>query len=438
MNQWSLSRYTSVIKCDSGDILLYNSFMGAIARIPAHQSMSIERSLQQDVIEPDIDNHALKELYDGGFLVSSNIAERELVSDILEKERKLAFSILILPHENCNFRCLYCYEKFERGKMKKDVIAGLKALVDHKAREYKRISVGWFGGEPLLAKDVIYELSDSFVNSCEHNDITYTSSMTTNGYYLTPDVVDDLLCREIKYFQVTLDGPEAAHNAMRKLSNGKGTYRRILNNLIQMRNRDDEFSVKIRVNFNGASISFMEEWLSNEIVPLFANDHRFSLMFHPVSKWGGSGDATLDVCEEGLVSRINQELIEKSLTFGFSDEVAKESLKPHGNVCYAGKESSIVVGSDGVIYKCTVAFDDIRNQVGRLTTEGELVIDRERWNLWVTVDDKITRWCTSCSFYPNCQSKKCPMIALNQKRPPCPMTKKEYESLVKLVVFSKR
>lgn len=439
MEEWKSSRYTSVIKGNSGEILLHNSFMGAVARIPVHQSKSIEKFLKQGVKESDMNNQALKELCDGGFFVPSNLDEGKVVVEILEKEREsIRFGMIILPHENCNFRCIYCYEKFKRGKMKTEIVDGLKAFVNLKVKECKdckELKVSWFGGEPLLAWDIICELSDSFINSCKQNGVNYVSSMSTNGYLLTHDVVDSLLKRKIKGFQVTLDGPEIVHNNNRKLAGGGGTYRKILDNLMDMGNRDEEFSVKIRVNFNNASVPIIDQWLIDEILPLFANDTRFALGFHPIGKWGGPNDSTIDVCDSKLVTPIKFDFIEKSQVLGFSDHIVKEYLMPHGHVCYASRGSTIVVGSDGIIYKCSKEFDDPRNIVGRLTREGQLIIDQTRWNLWTKLEDKDIL-CNSCSFYPCCQGRTCPLTAMSQNKPLCPMTRKEYETLVKLVAYA--
>jgi uncharacterized protein len=111
---------------------------------------------------------------------------------------------------------------------------------------------------------------------------------------------------------------------------------------------------------------------------------------------------------------------------------------PHGSVCFASKESSLVVGVNGNIYKCTVALDDPRNLVGKLTADGQLQIDQALWDKWTKTDDKDTSWCDVCSFYPSCQGRKCPLAAMNEKRPACPMTKEEYETLIKLVAGIKK
>ncbi|MDQ1328519.1 MAG: uncharacterized protein QG641_1804 [Candidatus Poribacteria bacterium] len=436
MEKWGLSRYTALIRDDSGDLILHNSYMGAIAYIPADQTANIEKFIFQGITEDDLDDKALKELCDGGFFISSSLDEQKLVSELLYKERELMeFNIIIMPHENCNFRCTYCYESHNRGKMNQDTISGLKILVDHKAKEYQRINISWFGGEPLLAKDVIYELSKSFINSCEKNKILYKSDMTTNGYFLTPRVVDSLLNHEIKSFQVTLDGPETTHDNTRKLANGGKTYKRILGNLINMHNSDAEFHVTIRVNFNYDSIPLMDQFFF-EISNYFANDPRFSLYFRPIGKWGGKNDANLETCDEKYSTSVKAGLTERHIKFGFSDKTIKGFLGSHGNVCYAAKNSSIVVGCDGTIYKCTLGFDDPRNQVGKLTRDGQMLIDQSKWDLWVKIDDKDISGCIQCPFIPSCQSRHCPRSAMELKRVVCPMTKAEYESMVRAVVLS--
>ena len=44
----------------------------------------------------------------------------------------------------------------------------------------------WFGGEPLLAKEVIYRLSEAFIARTHDAGIAYTANIITNGYLLTP------------------------------------------------------------------------------------------------------------------------------------------------------------------------------------------------------------------------------------------------------------
>jgi uncharacterized protein len=110
-------------------------------------------------------------------------------------------------------------------------------------------------------------------------------------------------------------------------------------------------------------------------------------------------------------------------------------LASHGSTCYAGRESSIVIGSDGRLYKCTVAFDDERNHVGWLRADGVLDIDQAKFRLWVTTDHLETGKCNSCWFHASCQSRACPLVAMDSGTPPCPTQKEEMQELIQIAAY---
>ena len=56
------------------------------------------------------------------------------------------FSLTLMPTEQCNFRCTYCYEDFSIGKMKEDVIRGIKNLLKQRIPTLKYLNISWFGG----------------------------------------------------------------------------------------------------------------------------------------------------------------------------------------------------------------------------------------------------------------------------------------------------
>ena len=273
-------------------------------------------------------------------------------------------------------------------------------------------------------------MSNSFIESCDDNQVKYTSSITTNGFLLSEETVDMLLKNEVRHYQVTVDGPRALHNLNRHLIGGGGTYDQIMTNLSKMHERNDKFSVTIRVNFNDSILSILDEFLS-ELSMRFAGDLRFHVSFHQISKKGGENDWKLDVCDDKSAWLKSLYLNWKTTQAGFVANSFKETLRPGGTVCYAGRDSSIVIRTDGKICKCTVALEDPRNIVGRLDENGNMLIDQYLWDLWVNVDDKDTTKCKTCSFSASCQSRSCPLSAIHAKEPPCPFNKEEYESAVK-------
>src|ERR1044071_7965793 len=60
--------------------------------------------------------------------------------------------LILLPTEQCNFRCMYCYEDFSGGRMSPGVSEGVKRLIDRRLDGLRSLTVSWFGGEPLLAR----------------------------------------------------------------------------------------------------------------------------------------------------------------------------------------------------------------------------------------------------------------------------------------------
>ena len=58
--------------------------------------------------------------------------------------------LILLPTEQCNFRCTYCYEDFAIGRMTPEVVSGVKNLIDRRADGLSHLQLSWFGGEPTL------------------------------------------------------------------------------------------------------------------------------------------------------------------------------------------------------------------------------------------------------------------------------------------------
>jgi uncharacterized protein len=85
----------------------------------------------------------------------------------------------------------------------------------------------WYGGEPLLAIDTIDYLTQEFLKLCGDK-VKYTAAMVTNGYNLNKDNVNRLKKLKVKRVQITIDGPKIIHDERRKLSNGKGSFDKII------------------------------------------------------------------------------------------------------------------------------------------------------------------------------------------------------------------
>lgn len=438
-SHWTFSHYSAAFEGLEGELLLCNSFMGAVARIPSSRVTQVREAISRGVSPTLAEDAFFSDLCRNGFFVPDEATETSRARTTIRQERDhLDYFLIVMPHENCNFRCTYCYETFENGKMLPHVVSGVKRIITSKVAEHPVFRIGWFGGEPLLARDVISEISTHALNECRSRNVTFLSGMTTNGYLLTPDVATELLRLGINQFQITLDGPPATHNKTRALAGGRATYDAVFANVCSLRRRSESMKVRIRVNFLPESIDHITTWLPG-LAKELAGDHRFSMQFQPAGRWGGPNDDKYEICDSKTSADALHSLTRAAIREGMPSEL-EGFFSPHGARCYAGSNASMVVGSNGIIYKCTVAFSDPRNQVGRIDETGNVTIDPRHWRLWTETDEKSVEKCSSCWFYGSCQSRACPLAALENERqePPCPSNPVQQGRLLRLAVYGAR
>src|SRR5688572_21841718 len=132
-------------------------------------------------------------------LGNENFSHAQIASTLSNRIQQL----IILPTEKCNFRCTYCYEDFLIGKMKEPVRASIERFMDRRIPELSELSLHWFGGEPLLAKQVVLRLSAHASRLCNEHGVSLVGGLTTNAYVLTPELFEELLSYNQQFFQIT-------------------------------------------------------------------------------------------------------------------------------------------------------------------------------------------------------------------------------------------
>ena len=284
-------------------------------------------------------------------------------------------NLIILPTEACNFRCTYCYETFENRKMPRPVVTGIKSLIDRRGADLDELEISWFGGEPLLALDVITEISKHALHVAKTEGFTFRSGMTTNGYFLDQDRFMQCLNHKIDFFQISLDGNPDDHNASRKLASGGGTFDRIWSNLIAMKGTRAEFVVLLRLHYT------MENFISvgqfaRRIRDVFGDDQRFRFFFHNIARLGGANDESITIVSEQDQKKFEEHLWDAS-------GLPRPPSQDESYVCYAAKGNSLLIRSTGRLAKCTVALNDSCNDIGWISESGEVCIDQRKYQRWI-------------------------------------------------------
>jgi len=85
--------------------------------------------------------------------------------------------------------------------MSKEVQNKILEYIEKQIKHLRSISVAWFGGEPLLAFNIIKNMSEKIIKMCEKNEIVYESFIVTNGYNLTRKIGKELSNLKISFAQ---------------------------------------------------------------------------------------------------------------------------------------------------------------------------------------------------------------------------------------------
>jgi len=131
--------------------------------------------------------------------------------------------------QDCNLRCVYCIyqdhftekRNYSKKWMSLDIArAAIDMLKRHSSGE-EEISIGFYGGEPLLRFPFIKECVGYARSLFDGQKINF--NITTNGT-LIDDEIAGFLIKEGFFIMVSLDGPKEYHDQFRQDQKGKGSF----------------------------------------------------------------------------------------------------------------------------------------------------------------------------------------------------------------------
>jgi len=292
-----------------------------------------------------------------------------LRTDILE--------LFLLPTEKCNFNCPYCYEEHVLGMMQPKLVEAIKKFISQKINNLTLLSIIWYGGEPLLAIPVIEDISLSIL-SIIHNKINfyYESMIITNGYLLDFEVAEHLYSFGVKTFQITFDGPQSLHDYTRSCNDGQGTFNKIWNNLITIKNSRLPIKIIIRIHFTPQNLKVMPDFIAC-VKNTFLGDNRFSIIMKSVALLGDS-----DIKDFKVIPKSFRPEIIKKIGDMFFDRSLRDPRIYLPDICHASRHNAFTIRPNGDVCKCMVSLNDPKNNIGHLRPNGSLELDEKKCQYW--------------------------------------------------------
>ena len=330
-----------------------------------------------------------QQLQSNGYIVDDGFDEVNYYKNLVIQQRfsSNSYEIIINPTLDCNLRCWYCYEQHVAGSaMSDEMIERVikHAQWKHSLEPYRRLTLGFFGGEPLLQPNVVAKIINGIAPFAMTNGIDMGLSFTTNGTQIDDGTLELLKCYKTT-FQITIDGDRDKHNQVRFYkANRQGSYEQIMANIGRIASTLSDYSVVLRVNYDVHTLQRTAA-LIDDLAAIGTKHMHISL--HKV--WQVEQSTRWDDVFA---------LVEYTRRQGI--DVQFLSLAPSAHVCYADQRNEMLINYNGDVYKCTACDFSRSNAEGKLLPNGSIEWDAAK--LWTRLTLQPPKICSACNFLPSC------------------------------------
>lgn len=422
------SKYNFIKNIDGVNVF-FNSKTCALAVVDDN-FMNVLNDIKKNKFKEDnYDKKLIGDMKLSGCIIEDNVDEVRQIEFYrnMSKYDKSSLALTLAPTLACNFRCTYCFENHGNKVMNEKTQDEIISFIKSQIKNIKNLSITWYGGEPLIAKKIIYSLSEKILALCEENKVIYTSFIITNASLLTDQ--DILLFKKYKIrgAQVTIDGPKDVHDSRRISCDGKSTFDLLINNVNKLLNNG--LDVIVRINVDKENISRIKEliFVLKDRIDKYS---KLKIDFGKVSTF-------TEVCKSIEKSCFDNEeyadlllpLTDNIINMGF--DVNKMNIYPQVkyNYCCADYINSFVIDVDGFIYKCWNHVGVKEKSCGHIS-EMEKIASNEylKWIQWNPLKNKK---CKECKMLPICMGG-CPDLVIDNKNDPvCDIVKYNLDNIIK-------
>ncbi len=389
--------YCVAVTCDEG-MLLHNVLTKEVVLLEGEESALIYADdLSQSPVLHQSDSELFRELFKRWFIVPEDTDDRTMcldlreVAQLLEGTRKPAAitGYTILTTTDCNARCFYCYEKgCAHVDMNRETALKTVDFIEEHCGG-KRVTLNWFGGEPLYNLEAI----ESITQELKRRNIRFNSHMTSNGYLFDDEVVRKAKEQwKLQRVQITLDGTEDIYNRRKAYIYHEGSaFQRVTENIQRL--LDAKIRVSIRLNVDKHNYDDLEQlcaWLANRykeesMLSVYAR-YMFSIDGQSHAPLGGEVETLCD-----YMMRLENKL--RALGLQRPSNLRK-TLKL--NCCMADSDAAILIQADGSLGQCEHFYDSMPcGSVEQGILDGDVV------NYWKRLEPD-SDVCKRCAIYPDC------------------------------------
>lgn len=295
---------------------------------------------------------------------------------------------------SCNLRCKYCYETNKNNN--KISFENIKLLVDNEIKENKNSSlITFYGGEPLLKKDLIYSTID-YINSKKCKTKFYYA-MTTNGTLLDKNFIEYIKKNKFLFISYSFDGRKETQDLNRVTTDGNGSFDVVEKNAKELLKNFDNVIAMMAITKN--NIEYLEENVKYLINLGFKY---FNLQFNYLDDWQDEDLKTIKESYQKVADiYYNKILKEEDISITIFDDKIKTHIQENYNCnenCNLGIKN-INVDVDGNFYPCMQFVGNSKYVIGNCK-DG---IDFEARKNLIKESGKEHEICKTCAINRRCK-----------------------------------
>lgn len=388
-----------ILENEQKEVVIYNTLSQAIVKLPVEKWKEID----------SCSNEEINCLRDEGIIHLSEKNERQELFDALKEEQERGSKILeitIVPTYFCNMKCKYCFQQERKDILDNDKADSIINTIIQVlgVKKYEQLKVSWFGGEPLLAIDIIEYISNSLIRYCDEYEIKYLCDFVTNGTLISDDIINRLVNMHTYAVQITLDGLN--HDSTRIMKDGSCSYELIKNNILAI---SKKIPTAIRSNVsadNRNSICGMMDDIMNSTNCDSDNIQNIYFSFYPITDFSKESKvADFDgYCGKNEFNEFLIPLIDKASEYVPLEQICNLTLQASVMPCSVLYRDYFCIDVYGDVYKCSLAMSQKRFVIGNIFQSkiNDILSDTPKHREWT--DFVWDEDCAECPLLPMCHS----------------------------------
>jgi len=295
--------------------------------------------------------------------------------------------------DSCNLNCKYCYEDKKKTELS---LENIKKVIDYEiSQKNKKANIIFYGGEPLLKKDLIKETIEYVKNKKTETEFSF--GMTTNGVLLDENFIKYLEKNKFVNIAYSIDGNKEIHDLNRVTIGGQGSFEIISENAKQL--------LKIFPNAVAMIVATRNNIEKLNESAKFLLDFGFktiNILFDYTAKWK---DEDLIIIREQFekVGEIYYQkiLAEEDINIPLLETKIKYYIEQNNNCneeCMLGMKN-IHVGTDGNFYPCVQLVGKKEYIIGN----SEKGINQKAREKLIKNSQKENEICKTCDIRKRCK-----------------------------------